>query len=91
MANYIELVLVKHQKCPKYFLFQAPRWSHLEPGTEVTCETKHGIATGEVVKSCTVEPNSEEYEMIKLACEADDEIKKILGVIQVKELDYSDD
>ena len=91
MANYIDLVLVKHQEdSEQYWLFQAPRWSHLAEGTEVLCDTKIGKTRGFVVASCTVEPDSAECEMMKLACGAT-ELRKILGTIKFKELDYSDD
>lgn len=52
--NYVDLVVVKMNNGSQY-LFQAPRWSHLEKDDVVRVDTVHGIESGTVVGSITTD------------------------------------
>ena len=94
--NYVDLVLIKHPASAMYtnnnvFLFEAPKFTHLEKGEKVICVTKNGEAEGEVVNSITVTTDSDEYKFAIDATGATLPLAKIKARIRLIEFEYEDE
>ena len=94
MSKYIDLVLVKHNENGKTFLFQAPAFSHIEAGTELTVDTTIGKTSGNAIAdSITVEDGSDEMEFIAKAANAKLPLRKVLSQVHRIErtMEYDED
>ena len=87
---YVDLVLCKHSNDGRFYLFQAPRFTHLHKGSLVIVDTVHGEKEAEVVNSISCEPDTEEFNFIVDMCKATLPLKRVLKEIAYRELDYSD-
>ena len=94
MANneYFDFVLCKFTGSDKRYLFHAPAFSHLIKGDEVVVETVNGAQRAEVVSSMTLsQTDRAEIDFVMNATRAGDDIKKVLGVMSFKKLDWEDE
>lgn len=94
MSKYTDLVLVNGigTKPQKAYLFQAPAFSHLKPGTEVLLDKDGNHYRGTIICSLTEENDSEATEAMRVACGANEgPLAKIIGYFRYHELDYTDD
>lgn len=94
MNKYIDLVLVRHCEGGKALLFQAPAFSHIEAGTEVTVDTAKGKSTGLVIfGSLTVEDGSDEMKFVAKAANATFPLRKVLSTVHRVErtMEYDED
>lgn len=85
MANFVDLVLVKHQNSDKKLLFVAPKFSCLKENDIVVVDTKHGNSLAYVIDSYTIDINSEEFDFIKKSLDIQ-EFKRVL--FKCKKLDW---
>ena len=91
MANYVEVVAVRFCETGKLYLYQAPWYTRIEPGTSVLCEFDDGEALGTVVGSCpSVAKDSYELSLMMLLA-GTTELKKIIAKYDRKDLEYDDD
>ncbi len=85
---YVDLVLCKHEKVGKGFLFVAPPFTHLKRGDDVIVDTKKGKQPAIVIDSITTNIHSDDYMFIR-KMNGMRELKKVLGKIVY--LDYSEE
>lgn len=93
MKDYIDLVACKHEGSNKVYLFRAPGFLRLEPGTDVIVETKNGDKTATVISSMTVE-NDENDSEVKFAVStlnATWPLTKVKSKVRVVDIIYDDE
>jgi hypothetical protein len=91
-TNYIDLVVVKMHNDSLY-LFQAPRWSHLEKDDVVRVDTVNGIQSGTVVGSITTNADLHDDEaklLIDMLC-ATLPLAKVRAKLEYQDLYYADE
>lgn len=90
--NYVDLVVVKMHNDSLY-LFQAPRWSHLEKDDAVRVDTVNGIEPGIVVGSITTNADLHDDEaklLIDMLC-ATLPLAKVRAKMEFRVLSYEDE
>lgn len=91
MSEYVDLVICTHEHSGRYFLFQAPPWTHLKEDDEVLVDTARGQQHA-YVKACeTFDTNSDLYLFILQATKATLPLRRVLGKYTYRELVYTDD
>lgn len=87
MANYVDVVAVKFDDEGQVYLYRAPKFSHLKPGTDVLTEDD---VVCEVVSTMTCEANGEDLEFV-MAVAGITELPKLKAVFYRSDLEYGDD
>lgn len=91
MADFRDLVLIRHYNSPALFLFEAPAYSCLEPGDKVICKTSIGDSDGKVVACETYLVGSNQEKMLIEACNATLPLKRVIKRAVFYDITYPED
>ena len=90
--DYVDFVLCNHEGSEKNYLFYAPAFSGIQKGNQVVVDTKNGTKVVNVVSVATVPRDNLQFiDFIMNATGADNDVKKVISVIQYREMDYSEE
>lgn len=88
MSEYVDLVLAKHEKVGRGFLFVAPAFSHFTRGEDIIVDTVNGHQQATVIDSLTVGKDSDEFKFIRHMTGMRS-LKKVIG--KVVYLEYEEE
>lgn len=92
MTKYIDLVLCKHPSLDRLVLFKAPAFTSLKEGDRVMVEGGIlGHTDVEVVKSLTIDENSEQMEFILTAIDLVIPVRKVLSKLTFEDLAWEEE
>lgn len=89
--KYVDLVVVNHPDDDRDFLYLAPRWSGLEQGDEVICDSETGARPAVVRRVCTVEIGGDQEVLsmlFYLAKVNEKPIHRVLSKVEVRDLTW---
>lgn len=88
MTDYIELVLVKDEQ-NDLVLCIAPAWTYFDENEEIQYSLDDGkLVNGHVIRSATVQIDSDEYELIKAYTFSP--FRKIVNKVNYKKIAWGD-
>lgn len=92
MTKYIDLVLCKHPSLDRLVPFKAPAFTSLKEGDHVKVERGICGHTGvEVVKSLTIDENSEQMAFILTAIDPAIPLGKVLSKLTFEDIEWEEE
>lgn len=92
MTKYIDLVLCKHPSLDRLVPFKAPAFTSLKEGDHVKVEGGIlGHTDVEVVRSLTIDENSEQMEFILTALDLATPVRKVLSKLTFEDFEWEEE